>query len=161
VVERPIEVGTPMSARLVGDDFDIQPVEAVPCVLGSTRPAEWSWTIRPQSSGKKELRLELAVLLDEDSSTPIAVRRYVEVINVRVHLVNTSVRIATSTVGALGAAGLTVAALVGAAWSGGAVASPRAVPASRPVRTQPVARKHTRRDPRPPHDVKGRQGRRR
>jgi hypothetical protein len=117
VVERSIEVGTPMSARLVGDDFDIQPADAIPRVLGSTRPAEWSWTITPESSGNKELHLELAVLLDENSATPIAVRRYVETIDVRVHLLHTSTRIAKSATGALGAAGLTVAAVAGAAFS--------------------------------------------
>jgi hypothetical protein len=117
VVERPIEVGTPMSARLVGDKFDIQPADAIPRVLGSSRPAEWSWTITPKSSGKRELRLELAVLLDENGGTPIAVRRYVETIDVRVHLVHTSARIVKSAIGALGAAGLTVAALAGAAFS--------------------------------------------
>jgi hypothetical protein len=86
VVEREIEVGTPMTARLIGEDFDIEPSEAVPRVLGSTRPAEWSWTITPQSSGKKDLRLELAVLLDEDSATPLFVKKYVEVIEVQVDL---------------------------------------------------------------------------
>ena len=117
VVEREIEVGTPMTARLIGEDFDIEPSEAMPRVLGSTRPAEWSWTITPQSSGKKDLRLELAVLLDEDSATPIAERKYVEVIEVRVDLFHTTARLAKSAVGLLGATGLTVAALAGAAIS--------------------------------------------
>jgi hypothetical protein len=40
---------------------------------------------QPISSGTKELRLELFVLLDENSDKPIVVKRYVEVIRVQVH----------------------------------------------------------------------------
>jgi hypothetical protein len=40
---------------------------------------------QPISSGTKELRLELSVLLDENSDKPIVVKRYVEVIRVQVH----------------------------------------------------------------------------
>jgi hypothetical protein len=117
VVTIPIEVGTPMSARLIGDDFDIQPPDARRRVLGSNRPAEWSWIIKPTSSGEKKLRLELAVLLDDENDTPIAVRRYVQTIDVSVHLLHTSARLIKSALGALTAMGLTAAALVGAAWS--------------------------------------------
>jgi hypothetical protein len=118
VVERQIEVGTPMRARLVGKDFEIEPAEAVTQVLGSDRPAEWSWTIKPTSSGKKELRLELAVLLEENSESTVGeARKYTEVIDVQVHLLHTSARIVKSTTGALGAVGLTAAAVAGWALS--------------------------------------------
>jgi hypothetical protein len=117
LIERPIDVGTPMTAQLIGETFDIQPVGAVPRVLGSTRPAEWSWTITPERPGKKELRLELAVLLDEVSGTPVVVKSYVEIIDVRVDLVRSGARIVKSATGVLGTAGLTVAAVAGAALS--------------------------------------------
>jgi hypothetical protein len=117
VVVSPIEVGTPMSAKLVGDDFEIQPPGAVHRVLGSNRPAEWSWTITPRSWGDKELRLELAVLLDENSENAIKVRSYVQVIHVSVHPWKTSLRLLKGALGVLSATGLTVAALAGAVWS--------------------------------------------
>lgn len=156
VVTIPIEVGTPMSARLIGDDFDIQPPDARRRVLGSNRPAEWSWIIKPTSSGEKELRLELAVLLDDENDTPIAVKRYVQRIDVSVHLLHTSARLIKSALGALTAMGLTAAALVGAAWSwwrrrrrgstgsgaGGGSTPPKPVEKTRPPPVSPSPRPH-------------------
>jgi hypothetical protein len=61
---------------------------------------------QPISSGTKELRLELSVLLDENSDTPIVVKRYVEVIRVQVHPWYTSKRMAQDALAVLGALGV-------------------------------------------------------
>jgi hypothetical protein len=113
LVQEEIEVGTPMTAELSGEDFDIAPDGKVTRVLGSNRPAEWRWTVRPRSAGTKELRLELAVLLDADHAAAISSKVYTQSIDVRVDLVNTPLRLARSTGSFLGALGLTVAAIVG------------------------------------------------
>jgi hypothetical protein len=61
---------------------------------------------QPISSGTKELRLELSVLLDENSDTPIVVKRYAEVIRVQVHPWYTSKRMAQDALAVLGALGV-------------------------------------------------------
>ncbi len=118
VVQRPIEVGTPMSGELLGDGFDIEPAAASARVLSSSRPAEWTWTLTPTSFGEKQLRLRLTVLLDEADPTPLVpVREYVQTIEVRVDPLHTAVRVAKTAAGLMTGAGLTAAALAGAAWS--------------------------------------------
>jgi len=104
-----------MTAELSGQDFDINPQGPATRVLGSNLPAEWSWTVTPRSAGKKELRLQLAVLLDENHATPIAGETYTRIIEVRVHPLNTPLRLVKSTSSILGALGLTVAAVASAA----------------------------------------------
>ncbi len=118
VVKKELEVGTPMRAKLFGDGFEVDPADAMTQVLSSTRPTDWTWSVRPRSTGNKELRLELAVLLDIGTETPVTpTREYVEVIEVKVHPITTTVRLARGATGVLSAAGVSVAVILAAMWT--------------------------------------------
>jgi hypothetical protein len=63
-----------MRATLTGADFEIVPVEGEDFdgikELSASARTEWSWTIRPQSPGKKKLHLLLSVVLPPELGMP-------------------------------------------------------------------------------------------
>lgn len=63
-----------MRATLTGPDFDITPVEGKDFDgikdLSESARTEWSWSIRPQSPGKKKLHLLLSVVLPSELGRP-------------------------------------------------------------------------------------------
>jgi hypothetical protein len=121
VVMEDLMVGTPMTARLIGKSFTIDPPEASLRVLSSSKPAEWSWKITPTSIGEETLTLELAVVLDETNLTPIEPPGlYKEDIDVSVDPWRTPVRLATTVNGFLvtvGFGGLAAVAMMLWPWA--------------------------------------------
>ncbi len=107
-----------MRAKLHGAGFDIQPPDAVTQGLGSTRPIEWTWTVRPTSTGHKKLHLDLAVMLAVEGQVPVTpAREYVEIVDVSVDPVQTTLRLARGAGGILSATGLSLAVIIGGLWT--------------------------------------------
>lgn len=117
VVVVPVEVFTLMTAELSGQGFEVTPAGQQRRTLPSARPAEWRWTVTPTTFGNRQLRLTLRVVLPEDPTTPVIPEKvYEETIDVQVHALHTSTRLARSVQGVLTASGLSVAVVAAVAW---------------------------------------------
>ncbi len=59
----PVQVGTFMRARLLGDNFTITPLNNAEQAVGRTGFTEWAWDVTPRRSGEQRLHLAVTVQL--------------------------------------------------------------------------------------------------
>lgn len=59
----PVQVGTFMRARLLGENFSITPLNNTEQVVGRTGFTEWAWEVMPRRAGEQTLHLAVTVQL--------------------------------------------------------------------------------------------------
>lgn len=111
VVNHDVKVGSDLTAYLTGPDFEIKRVggDDGARTLATEGKAEWSWDVRPWSSGQKSLTLTLYVRLLE-SGAPIYVKTFDEKIDVKVNPVYALSKMAKDY---WAATGLTIPVIIG------------------------------------------------
>ncbi|WP_155122487.1 hypothetical protein [Burkholderia ubonensis] len=80
-----IKISDRMIAHLSGDDFDITANTPETQAVSASEPTTWNWTVKPKSSGERQLNLDLdAIILLDGSPTPRAIRTFSKTIIVTV-----------------------------------------------------------------------------